>query len=107
MNNFNVIYKILKKLEESMDTNDFDAKQINHETLGITEMRWNRIIQMLIENNLIGGVKILSADNNPFYGVRFYNAHITLKGLEYLENNSTMAKIHKTLKGIKEITPMI
>ena len=30
---------------------------------------------------------------------------ITLKGLEYLQENSMMKRIYKAVKGIKEITP--
>ena len=30
---------------------------------------------------------------------------ITLKGLEYLQENSIMQKIYKAAKGVKDITP--
>lgn len=30
---------------------------------------------------------------------------ITLKGLEYLQENSVMKKIYKTVSGIEEVTP--
>ena len=32
---------------------------------------------------------------------------ITLKGLEYLQENSMMQKIYKTTKGIKDVVPAI
>lgn len=32
---------------------------------------------------------------------------ITLKGLEYLQENSMMQKIYKTMKGIKDVVPAI
>ena len=32
---------------------------------------------------------------------------ITLKGLEYLQENSMMQKIYKTMKGIKYVVPAI
>lgn len=32
---------------------------------------------------------------------------ITLKGLEYLQENSMMQKICKTMKGIKDVVPAI
>lgn len=53
MDNFKVIYKILKKLEESMDCERFDMGTINHEAMEISKTRWNRIIKMMIDNNLI------------------------------------------------------
>jgi hypothetical protein len=107
MDNFKVIYKILKKLEEAMDKEGFDIKTINHEAMEISEMRWNRILSMMISNGLIGGARFLAADDNPFYRFNGYNIHITLQGLQYLEENSTMKKISNTLKTIKDITPMI
>lgn len=33
------------------------------------------------------------------------NIRITLKGLEYLQENSIMQRIYKAAKGIKEIVP--
>lgn len=105
MDNFKVIYKILKKLEEAMDEEKFDFKSINHEAMGITKMRWNRIIKMMIDNGYIDGVRFLAADDNPFYSIRAYDPHITLEGLHYLEENSTMAKVAKALKGVKESIP--
>ena len=32
---------------------------------------------------------------------------ITLNGLEYLQENSMMQKIYKTMKGIKDVVPAI
>ena len=32
---------------------------------------------------------------------------IPLKGLEYLQENSMMQKIYKTMKGIKDVVPAI
>ncbi len=107
MDNFKVIYKILKKLEESMDCERFDMGTINHEAMEISKTRWNRIIKMMIDNNLISGVQFISADDDIFCELINYDIHITLQGLHYLEENSAMSKIHKTLKNIKEATPMI
>ena len=107
MDNFKTIYKILKKLEEAMDQDSFDFNSVNHEAMGISKMRWNRILKMMIENGFIEGVRIVDADGQPFLGVKAYDPHITLDGLHYLEENSVMTKIAKALKGIKEIVPMI
>jgi hypothetical protein len=107
MDNFKVIYKILKKLEEAMDQEEFDINSIKHKAMEISEMRWNRIMQMMILNNLIGGAEFIGGDDNPFWNFASFNIHITLQGLQYLEENSTMKKISNTLKTIKDITPMI
>ena len=36
MDNFTVIYKILKALEQAMDYDEFDIKQISHTRLNIS-----------------------------------------------------------------------
>ena len=35
------------------------------------------------------------------------NMRITLKGLEYLQENSIMQKLYRAAKGIKDITPFV
>lgn len=44
MDNFTVIYKILKALEQAMDYDEFDVKQISHTRLNISHQRWEKII---------------------------------------------------------------
>ncbi|WP_243009241.1 YjcQ family protein [Clostridium sp. AM58-1XD] len=39
MDNFSVIYKILKALEKAMDIDEFDPASISHKKLGITCQR--------------------------------------------------------------------
>ena len=104
MDNFNIIYKILKNLEIAMDYDEFDIESISAETLGISENRWNAIIEMMINENYIKGVAIIN--NIGGRGVKIgRDIRITLAGLEYLENNSMMAKAKNIAKGIKEIIP--
>lgn len=107
MDNFKTIYKILKKLEDSMDENSFDFNSVDHEVMGISQMRWNRILKMMIDNGLVDGVKFLEADGQSFFELIAYDPNITLEGLHYLEENSAMKKIANALKGVKEIIPMM
>jgi len=104
MDNFKAIYKILRSLEAAMDCPEFDITQINHEALGVSAERWARYIEMMSDTGLIKGVKvygdILGETHIDNDGIR-----ITLKGLEYLTENSIMQKLYKAAKGIKEIMP--
>ena len=104
MDNFKAIYKILRTLEAAMDYPEFDMSQINHEALGVSVERWARYIEMMADAGLIKGVKvygdILGATHVDNNGIR-----ITLKGLEYLTENSIMQKLYKAAKGIKEVVP--
>ncbi|MBU3142249.1 YjcQ family protein [Clostridium sp. CF012] len=107
MDNFKTIYKILKKLEDAMDEESFDFDTINHESMGISEMRLSRIIKMMVDNGLIDGVEFFQCIGQSFPEFKPCDPHITLEGLHYLEENSAMTKIAKALKGVKEIIPMM
>ncbi|MCR5835974.1 MAG: YjcQ family protein [Lachnospiraceae bacterium] len=107
MDNFKVIYKILKILEKSMDLEEFDKKLIGYQELNLTEPRWNRIIAMMVSNGLISGVDVRNTFDCDYPKVTLVRPEITLKGLEYLEENSTMRKIADAAKGITEVVTKI
>ena len=102
MDNFKVIYKILKLLEVAMDYDEFDRSQLTAEYLGISKNRLNTILIMLQEEGYVHGVMHAQG----LRGVKLSrNFGITLKGLEYLEENSTMKKAAALIKGIKDTIP--
>ncbi len=102
--NFGCIYKILKALEKAMDYPEFDIAQINHEALGVSEYRWARYMEMMLTTGLIDGVKIYY-DINDTLRIVNDDIHITLKGLEYLSENTIMQRIYKAAKGVKDLMP--
>ena len=100
--NFKFIYKILKALETAMDCPEFDISQISAEKFGISQERWGRYIEMMSDVGFIKGIRVYTdctgeccIDNE---GIR-----ITLKGLEYLSENTIMQRMYKVAKGIKDI----
>lgn len=105
MDNFKVIYKILKLLEKHMDCEEFQKELIDNEQLGISSERWSRIIKMMVDNGLIEGIRIVEYDGQTVPQVRMYAPAITLSGLEYLEENSLMKKAANIAKGIKDTVP--
>ena len=102
--NFGCIYKILKALEKAMAYPEFDIDQINHEALGVSEYRWARYMEMMLSTGLIDGVKIYY-DINDTLRIVNDDIHITLKGLEYLSENTIMQRIYKAAKGVKDLMP--
>ena len=104
MDNFKAVYKILSTLEKAMDYPEFDMNQINHEALEVSHERWARYIEMMAD---VGYVKGVSIDQylDGSLDVEYSNMRITLKGLEYLQENSIMRKIYKGAKGMKEVFP--
>ena len=101
MNNFTIIYKILKALEKAMDLEKFDLSTISPDILKISDNRWFAIMEMLIENSFVAGATV----EHYYAGSKIVDRgiRITLKGLEYLQNNSMMKKASDTLKGATEI----
>lgn len=106
MDNFKAVYKILSQLEHDMDLPEPDLSKIDHEALGVSENRWIRYIEMMLACGYIEDARVV----RNYYGETSYDCRqmkITLKGLEYLQENSAMQKVYRTLKGIKETVPMI
>ena len=104
VDNFKAVYKILAALEKAMDRPEFDIMQVGPDTLGVTPERWSRYLEMMADVGYIKGVSI-RRDILGEIRVDAKEIRITLKGLEYLQENSVMRKIYNAAKGITEIVP--
>ncbi len=104
---FKIIYRILITLKKAMDLEEFDKSAISCESLEISKPKWSRIIMMLCDSGYITGVEIWNSYESSYPQVCLTRPEITLKGLEYLEENSTMQRLYKAAKGVKEIIPGI
>ena len=91
MDNFKIIYRILSYLEEAMDYEAPDMNCISPAGLRMTRQRWNAIMAMLREEDLIDGltVKKFAGGAITVSGTR---PRITLRGLEYLAENPCMKR---------------
>jgi len=103
--NFKSIYKVLKTLEHEIDNEDFDFDSISHKVLKISELRWTRLMQMLIENHYIDGLESIYMMGQSYPSFKDMDIRITLEGLQYLEENSIMTKIKNAVKEIKDFIP--
>lgn len=90
-----------------MDLEEFDTKTISKEVLNLTEARWCRIIAMLVNEGYITGVEVWNSFDRGYPKVALSRPEITIKGLEYLEQNSLMKRAAEMAKGIKKIVPGI
>lgn len=106
MNNFKVIYRILKYLEENMDNTSVDSDKISHETLGISFNRWENLLWEMQSNGYIRGLTYeqTMSDSSP-HVVLPIAPKITMRGLEYLASNTMMQKVADTMKRVKEVIP--
>lgn len=103
--NFKAIYKILKILESSMDCEMLDIERLRPDVLGITEQRKNAILVMLVNEGFINGLQVHQSIGDTISTISdLSKVKITLKGIEYLEENSLMKKVANIAKGIVDIT---
>ena len=102
--NFRTIYKILSILQKSMDYEVLDIQRLSADNLDVTEPKRRALLGMLLKNGYVEGFQGIQyiGDQTPniegLEGIR-----ITLKGLEYLEENSLMQKAARLAKGIAEV----
>lgn len=82
---------------------DFDESFIKN--LKESDNRINKIIESLVEDGFLTGIKISKSKTGNI--VMFINPRLTIKGMEFLQENSTMQKIKNGLKDIKDVTPFI
>lgn len=102
MNNFKSIYRILKYLEAALDVAAPDMTPIMPVALGITEERWKAYMQMLQKEGYIEGLSYKQYIGEESV-MRVEKVKITLKGLEYLEENSLMQKIKNAAMDVVDI----
>lgn len=106
MNDFTVIYRILKIFQAAMDLDKFDPAAISANRLKISENRLDKLLMMLAKNGYIEGVEVTQYVDTEVPEITIMPAAtITLKGLEYLEENSLMKKAASLAKGIKDTIP--
>ena len=104
MDNFKVVYTILSTLEKALDIPEFDTSLISPEALGISKVRWERYMEMLLDCGYVKGVALQHYITGQT-AVNIQDIRITLKGLEYLQENSIMQRMYKAAKGIADLIP--
>ena len=102
MEEFRTIYRILKILREAMEYEEFDLAAISPDFLGISKPKWEQLMAMLVKNGYIEGVTIIPLLGRQT-GIKLAHPRITLKGLEYLQENSMMKKAANLAKGIADL----
>lgn len=104
MDNFRAVYKILSALEKAMDLPGFDIMQVGPDSLQVSQERWCRYLEMMADVGYIKGVSFRRNITGETIADA-QNIRITLKGLEYLQENSIMRKIYNAAKGVVDIIP--
>lgn len=100
-------YKVLAYLYHCLKNDSVvDVNYVSHEALGIGIGYWEYLITHLDEDGYIEGVSLLPilGRNTPAVKVGC-NLAITPRGIDFLENNSTMSKAKRVLKELNELIP--
>lgn len=103
MDDFKIIYRILKFLRDSMDFEEFDSEGFNAESFGTNNNRFTALVIQLQKSGYIEGLSIKRYARQTEQIIPPISPVITLKGLEYLNENSLMKKAAELAKGIVEI----
>nr|DAO23362.1 MAG TPA: YjcQ protein [Caudoviricetes sp.] len=97
------IYGILSAFEKQLDKASFNLDILKARTWNVSEVRFIRYLKMLLNAGYIDGITITPLSDSQYY-IKSDNATITLKGLEYLAENSMMRKVADILKKGASIT---
>lgn len=105
MDNFKAIYKILQALERSMDLPAFDISELALDAMGVSTERQYRYLEMLQDARLIKNAELYTSITGDLCLKNPRKIRITLKGLEYLQENAIMKRLNNAAKGITDLIP--
>lgn len=98
------MYRILKTLLKYAGRQDFTNELISAKKLRISYEEWSYIMILLQKSGYVDGVVYTQDLSQRFPEiVDIDNVGITLSGIEYVEENSTMKKVGEMLKEVGEI----
>lgn len=102
---FKIVYVILKELYECKKAGEkIELINISAERFQINSGYLFNIIAELLENGYVKGPVIRTTKTGMAVSC-MEDIDITMKGIEYLQENSMMKKVTEVLKNIKDIAP--
>ena len=103
MEAFNVMYKVLKFLESAMKVEEFPLEQFNGASFRVSDQYFKDILKMLTDDGYVKGIVFTPILGQTGLGMKCRMPEITIKGLEYLQENSMMKKAANIAKGIIDV----
>ena len=102
---FIVAYRILAYLYGCMKAGEVpDMEVVSFRALNIPERYWADVLESLTEEGFLKGVRVDALLGNAV-SVKAVSPKITMAGIQFLEENSGMAKAKAFLKELKEMVP--
>lgn len=106
MDDFKVMYRVLKYLQAALDCDETDPEAFSTKRLKVSENRLEQLLIIMQDEGLIKGLTITrTMSDSKRHIVEPIKPEITLKGLEYLQENSMMKKAANLAKGVREMLP--
>lgn len=104
---FKIAYSILVELLDAKKSGmRIDTSLISPERFGINDSYWLDIIEYLLDNGYTKGVTIRGTKSGRST-TPIKNLEITPEGMEYLRENSSMKRVAKLAKELKDLIPTI
>lgn len=105
------MYIMLNSINESLEKGEEALSEdviVIYESIGLSEEYGGKILKELVDNGLVEGFKELEINKAPFpYFKRLENQSVTLRGIDFLEENSSLSKFLSKAKDFKDATPFI
>ena len=87
-----------------MDFDEWYVERLSPQNLKTTERRINALLCLLCDDGYIAGFKHVAYVDDDCYEASVSSAlHITLKDLEYLQENTVTKKFEKIMKDIRTV----
>lgn len=100
INRKKLMYSILRELNNNSNI-DYTGK-----TFEVDDQVFEQTIEILIDEQMVRGFKIARFIDGSS-DIQINNPRITLKGIEFLEENNEWKKLYKGLKEIKSWLPFM
>ncbi|MFC4661729.1 YjcQ family protein [Oceanobacillus aidingensis] len=103
--NKDIILAILKYLNDSMDEEKIDFSKVNEKSLDVSYPRYCRVLTMMVDEGLISGLAPITFMESTYTEYKPVSPIITLKGIDYLEENKLTKRAYAFLKEKREWVP--
>ena len=97
VNQLKVVVSVLKEISE--------GNIPKAEDYGIEKETFNNILDAMQDDGLVKNIRFSREANKRVIAAFTENAVITIRGMEYLNNNSALMKTYKGLKEVREWLP--
>ena len=104
MSDSKAIYLILKSIDFAFE-NNLHGDIFDLDKIKISERRLRIILKSLYDSGYIDGIDFMYVMNDDIPDYKLMGCYLTIQGMLFLEENSAMKTVYRTLKEAKEWIP--